>query len=475
MLKINSLHDYIHEDFPGENLSSLPEVKFKMSKAFPYDTTKNLKQLINQYQNTQKPQEVSFRELVHWMKVGERATHYLHPYPAKLLPHIAHFFLATDLLIDSNESVLDPFSGSGTVALEANLSGRKAYFSDANPLARLITSVKTTQYFHEEVEQDVVVLREKYARTRKTVTPNVVNIKLWYEEKISRQLARLYWAIDSFNESKIKDLFWVTFSYTARKVSNADTKLSVPVRTKIPKWNESNTPNIWEIFSARLNSNLVRFKELKELSHTSKPRSECVGWDARLLKQPTIWNKQAINELANSSVGMVITSPPYAGAQKYIRASSLSLGWLNLAEANKLKMLENENIGREHFPKKIYSELGITGISAADEILQFIYKKNPLRAAIASIYIQEMRLAIKEMVRVLKPGGYVIIVIGNNEICGYNFESSKYIASLLLEFNMKPVVELVDEIKSRGLMTKRNRAASIITREWVLVYRKNYD
>ena len=32
--------------------------------------------------------------------------------------------------------------------------------------------------------------------------------------------------------------------------------------------------------------------------------------------------------------------------------------------------------------------------------------------------------------------------------------------------------ELVDEIKSRGLMTKRNRSAGVITTEWVIIFRK---
>jgi hypothetical protein len=30
----------------------------------------------------------------------------------------------------------------------------------------------------------------------------------------------------------------------------------------------------------------------------------------------------------------------------------------------------------------------------------------------------------------------------------------------------------VDDIRSRGLMTKRNKTASVISREWVTVFRK---
>jgi hypothetical protein len=63
-------------------------------KAFPVDTSPTLSRLLQTYQRGKKPIRVSFRKLVRWIKIGERVTHYVHPYPAKLLPQIAHFFLA---------------------------------------------------------------------------------------------------------------------------------------------------------------------------------------------------------------------------------------------------------------------------------------------------------------------------------------------------------------------------------------------
>ena len=471
------LEKYTHDPTVGASLcddmlSIIGYPPRSVTPAYPFDTTEKILELIGKYEKENKPQEVSFRELVFWLKMGERATHYIHPYPAKLLPQIAHFFLASNILASSDDFVLDPFSGTGTVALEANLSGRNALFSDANPLARIIASVKTSKFSIEEINVAAENLRQAYARTRKTTPPKVININLWYDEKICRQLSRLRWAIDGIQESKVKDLLWVTFSCVARKLSNADPRLSVPVRVKVPKWDENSPPDVWTVFSNQLEANILRIGESERLSDASSVASECVGRDARSLRVPSLWNDDETRRLADESVGLVITSPPYAGAQKYIRASSLSLGWLKLAEAHQLKQLENKNIGREHLPKTVYDAVQSTGISAADEVLTLIYKKNPLRAAIAGVYINEMRSAVIEMARVLKPGGCVVMVIGNNDVCGYNFQSSEYMSSLLANAGLKPVMKLVDEIKSRGLMTKRNRAASVISREWVLVYKK---
>jgi hypothetical protein len=442
------------------------------TQAYPIDTTNNISKLIEQFHQDGHSLEVSFRDMVSWIKVGERATHYIHPYPAKLLPQIAHFFLASNLLVGANEIVLDPFGGTGTVALEANLSGRNAYFADANPLARLIASVKTSEVDIDKVVAEASCLGEAYARTRRIKPPDVINLDKWYCEQVSRQLSRLHWSISDMPPGKNRDLFWVTFSWVARKVSNADPRLSVPVQLKEKRWANESFPNVWNLFLEQLQANIHRITSKRAITNGQNIRSLCVGNDARSLRNSSNWHETNWERLPDNSVGLIITSPPYAGAQKYIRASSLSLGWLGLASSDELKPLENKSIGREHLPKAISDRLHFTGIKSADAVLDLIYQKNPLRAAIAAIYINEMRDAVTEMARVLKPNGAIVMVIGNNEVCGYPFQSSDYMGELLSEAGLKPIVKLVDEIKSRGLMTKRNKTAGIISREWVLVYKK---
>ena len=77
-------------------------------RPYPADTTTILLNLVRKFDGRQKPIEVSFRELVPWLKVGERATHYLHTYPAKLLPQICHFFFAAKGWLPQNARILDP-------------------------------------------------------------------------------------------------------------------------------------------------------------------------------------------------------------------------------------------------------------------------------------------------------------------------------------------------------------------------------
>lgn len=434
--------------------------------AFPFDTSQEVERLRDAYKVSGQAQEVSFRELVPWMKVGERATHYLHSYPAKLLPHIAHFFLAASNVSKKDDIVLDPFGGTGTVVLEAALAGHHALYSDSNPLARLISGVKTRPLGNEELLQGYECILDRFKLSRARTPPDVVNINHWFEPKTIRDLCRLKAAVDAEEKLDIRSFFLATFSAIVRKVSLADPRLSVPVKLKA--YEGARTPkvvSVIEAFNDQFHSNLRRMSKLQQLN-AHLPEVRCCGIDARSLKH------DGGEPLASESIGLIITSPPYAGAQKYIRASSLNLGWLGLISSNRLRSLEDLNIGREHLPKSQYSTVIPTGVPEADSALAEIFLVNPLRSAIAAMYLIEMRQALTEAVRVLKKGGRLILVIGNNEVCGREFKSSDYLQYICEEVGLNIELKLIDAIKSRGLMTKRNRSASLITREWVLVFKK---
>lgn len=90
-----------------------------------------LERLLDRFNRSGRAINVNFRQLVSWAPLGERATHYLHPYPAKLLPQIPIFFLSNNLLSSPGDTVLDPFCGSGTVLLEGILHNRNGIESHA--------------------------------------------------------------------------------------------------------------------------------------------------------------------------------------------------------------------------------------------------------------------------------------------------------------------------------------------------------
>ena len=448
-----------------QQVAKVPASGTPTEKAFPVDTSAVLARLVASYEKRKKPIRISFRKLVSWIKAGERATHYVHPYPAKLLPQIAHFFLAASSLLKPDDQVLDPFGGSGTVALETILSGRDAIYADINPLAHLVAKTKTSAPSTKTLNEALARVKGRFLRYEVYERPDVVNLDLWYTPAVIRELAKLRRAIEAETESKEKNFLLVTFSAVARKVSKADPRFSVPVRTNENHLTSTSRRriNVWEVFQDQFSSNFRRVQKLSSFDGRIGT-AHCILSDAKELL-----------EVNDASIGFVITSPPYAGAQKYVRATSLSLGWLGLKKSNELRILEDSTIGREHFVRPKTVALIKTSLSRADKLIGRIFKKNPTRATIASTYLIEMKMAISQLGRVVKPNGHVVFVIGDNVICGEVFPSSQFLRSFFEDAGFTTKLELVDEIHSRGLMTKRNHTASVIRKEHIFVFHKTVD
>ena len=83
-----------------------------------------------------------------------------------------------------------------------------------------------------------------------------------------------------------------------------------------------------------------------------------------------------------------------------------------------------------------------------------------------------MRESIEEIWGTMKDGGYLVLVAANNQICGREFKTQHYLRLIAEETGFRTVLRMIDNIRSRGLMTKRNKTAGIISREWILVFKK---
>ena len=90
-------------------------------------------------------------------------THGIHPYPARMIPQLAEKLI---LNYSKEQSwVLDPFCGSGTVLVESMLNNRNSIGNDINPMALLLTKVKTTKLNKEKLTKQT----KKSSFTKTTV------------------------------------------------------------------------------------------------------------------------------------------------------------------------------------------------------------------------------------------------------------------------------------------------------------------
>ncbi|MBU1642591.1 site-specific DNA-methyltransferase [bacterium] len=444
-----------------------------------YDS--HLLNLMAEYKEKREPITVNFRELVSNITNHDRATHFVHAYPAKLLQHIPHFFLNNNVLSTRKDLVFDPFAGSGTVLLETLLAGRKAVGTDINPLAVMIAKVKTTTYDEEAVRYALLEIIKcfKASKKRKFKQPNITNLEHWYSQKSITALSKLQEIINDVEDQDLKDFFLLSFSTCTRKFSFADPKISVPVKINVNKfidghWLKKNAQehlefvdknDLLSFFCETVEKNIKRYVDFKHLltrNENLKPQVDVHHHDIKSsVKSP----------IEPNSVQLIITSPPYVSAQKYIRSSRLHIEWLELGDEPS-RVYDQKSIGREEIAHKEIPETLATGNEEVDEIINKILLKNPRRAHITHAYMVEMQTTFEYLYEVLKIGGHFVMIIGNNTIAGYEFKTHEYLIKIGEHIGFQTNLVLIDDIKSRGLMTTRNKTASVISREYVVVFEK---
>ncbi len=126
-------------------------------------------------------------------------------------------------------------------------------------------------------------------------------------------------------------------SNLVKKVSYADPSISVPVKLnperfiQKPERMESikfklktlENIDVYDKFENICQLNINRIDTLENI-YSNGITSEIISNDARFLAK-----KDGSKEvLQDKSIDLILTSPPYAGAQKYIRSSWLNLYWL---------------------------------------------------------------------------------------------------------------------------------------------------
>lgn len=386
-------------------------------------------------------------------------TNLIHAYPAKMYREIARSQLSN--YAKKGDTILDPFCGTGTVLMQAKLYGMNAVGFDINPLAALIARVKATSLNFARLTQQAELLFQTIENFNgDIVIPKFLNIDFWFEKQVKKDLAKILYCIKRIRNKKYRDFFSVCFSSIIRKVSNADPRISPPVKSK--KMRKL-------IENGRIVDTLSSFKQAvnKNLKRLDKFCS-CCDRSANL----NVWTADSRQLLlADESIDLVITSPPYVGAQKYVRSTRLELLWLNMASSEALREIDHDTIGSETL-RASEVELKPTSIEFVDDLVRVIGKVDRERAYMVQKYFVNMKQIFAEIWRVLKDGKQLVIVIGNNTVRGRKIPSSRILGEIAKDIGFVKEKELVDPIRYRGLMQKRNKTAGIVECERILVFRK---
>jgi DNA modification methylase len=382
-------------------------------------------------------------------------THGFHKYPAKYIPEIPRW--AVRKFTATKDSILDPFSGSGTTNVEARLQGRNSYALDIDPLARLLTKVKTTPLDETvlRVQKDRLFLEMAIAKD--AVIPEFPNRDYWFREDVLRDLGVVYGAILKVNDPDIRDFFLVCLSSILKEASNADPKflyalaISTQMRAKGKRSIDAK-----KMFIERV-TELV--PKMNSFSKACQPNNfaKIIGDNARKIPLP------------DEQVTLTVTSPPYLNAVDYPRAHQLQLYWFGFWKGP-LAKLKMEYIGNEQVPAASYSKKPTYGNKFLDSIIERLFEVDKRRAHIVYQYFVDMRETLFEIRRVLKNGGYFCYAVADNLVRKIQVPTHEILARIAEEeVGFTPV----DSFASVLMMRPHDmRESEKMSAEWVMVFRK---
>lgn len=368
------------------------------------------------------------------------ASHNFHSFPAKFPPQLPLQFIID--LTEPNDIVFDPMVGSGTTVLEAFLTGRKGLGIDIDPLAIMISKVKTTplrpdeliRYYREilknaknQIAQESKELEQTLLTRWDSKTKQFVDY--WFAQKIQLELLALVLQISQVEDKTIRTFFEVAFSAIIITKSGGVSLALDLAHTRPHKAKVVFSKNGGILFGETLDQS--KFPRIRVL--TKKLRSPIEEFERRCIQnmgglvkidsgliKPDIrfGNAQSI-QLKDNSVDLIVTSPPYASnAIDYMRAHKFALVWLGY-QIDELSLKRKEYIGGEVMTNIDYEKLpDFTSAIVAD-----ISSLDSRRGKVLHRYYSEMTRTLREIYRVLKPGKAAIVVVGNSVMRGKDTET----------------------------------------------------
>ena len=273
-----------------------------------------------------------------WKSLERQWGHSLHricsrtgSFPAPL----AHYFIV--LYSETEDTVLDPFAGRGTVPLEACATGRYGVGNDVAPEAFVLTHAKVRPVSLRTVQETLDELRSKMDISDFDLRKVQVKIRVFFHPHTLKQIL---WIREALSGDISENAVFIKALMCGILHGSSEISLSVPCSHAF-----SMTPSYIERYSARHGMSkpkrdVISCLETKARSALADPLPHQRG-----LATMTDARKLPLND---ESVNMIFTSPPYWEKQTYARDNWLRLWFLGY-DHNDIKRLQMRTSSRERF------------------------------------------------------------------------------------------------------------------------------
>jgi site-specific DNA-methyltransferase (cytosine-N4-specific) len=258
------------------------------------------------------------------------AIHNLHPYPARFIPQIPSRLIELFPPV-GGKPVLDPFCGAGTTLVAATERGLPAVGVDLNPIAALISRVKTTPLstsLAHQAERVVAAAQETAA-----LIPPLPRLDHWFTAEVQEALAALVAQLEGEPVGPETEALKLALSRIIVRVSNQDSDTRYAAVEK-----NVSSADVYGFFLRAARVLDAALQETYGGLFASSPDCRVIQADILDLTEDDI-----------GAVGLVVTSPPYPNAYEYWLYHKYRMYWLG---HDPIAVREAEIGARPHYFKK---------------------------------------------------------------------------------------------------------------------------
>ena len=391
-------------------------------------------------------------------------THGYHIYPAMMIPQVARTLIEEYGPKGQLQTILDPYMGSGTTLVEAAIKGVNSIGTDLNPLARMMSKVKTTHYNEDIIKTQFVEIsfQLSFYDASKVINRNferVSNYTYWYSEEILLKLSYLNQLIDEYANDN--DFFRLILAEIVREVSytrNGEFKRFRMSKDKISSYK----PNPFELFENKVKRNIAGLCAYNEITH----RANVTICDFN----STYGIPQDI--IATESIDMVVTSPPYGDSRTtvaYGQFSRWANEWFGFDNA---KTLDNKLMGGTKCREVKFNSAELT------ETLSKIRTLDEKRYWEVISFLNDYSQSIQNVSKTVRVGGRVCYVVGDRRVKGIQIPLDYFTAEIFEQCGFEHINTIVREIPNKrmpSLTSPTNKTGNHIqtmSHEYIVILEK---
>ena len=323
--------------------------------------------------------DLSFADVPEFQRT--KHVHRLHPYLGKFIPQLVEVFLKK--FFKPGQMILDPFLGSGTTLIEANLLNMPSIGVELSEFGYLISKVKTQKYDIELLEKEILDILNKTKAFSKRIQLNQKALfeewnfepteyfKTWYHPRAIKEIYFYRSLIPNYEYQDVLKIILSRAARSSRQIPHYDlARPKKPVKEKY--WCIKHKRYCYPIDNAIKFINRYSWDTIRRIKEFDKLRTNApiilLQGDARKIKLPL-----------GREIDGIFTSPPYLGLIDYHNQHRYAFDLFNFKE----------------YPE---AEIGSPNGNGNN-------KKEKYKEDIAAVF--------KNMINYLKPGAKIFIVVND--------------------------------------------------------------